>query len=106
MSQVSCYPIIDRYCLAESKDDDGRQRDPNDQYQSGWRPWLCGPIPQTYDRKQNIDGTYHIRYKVKYLDQSGNPTDVWKHKGVKNIEMDEFIDEWNKARGQPADESS
>lgn len=90
--------IIDRYCLAESKDRDDDELDPRDPYQSGWRPWLCGPIPATYLMAQMHDGTYHVRYKQSNLDATGKPKDVWKHEGVRNVELDEFVDELKKHR--------
>jgi hypothetical protein len=55
--------IIDRYWLAECRDDPAWEKDPNDKYKSGWRPWLMEPFPPTYTLRQNPDGTYHLRYK-------------------------------------------
>jgi hypothetical protein len=71
--------IIDRYCLAESKD--WFKADADDKYQSGWRPWLQRPFPQTWNDTQNKDGTYHVRYEASNLDADGKPKDVW------NMEM-------------------
>jgi hypothetical protein len=84
--------IIDRYCLAECKDDAELEHVPGDKYKCGWRPWLCGPIPHTYTLRQNQDGTYRIRYKPANLDEGGSPRDVWEHVGVKNVEMAEFME--------------
>lgn len=84
--------IIDRYCLAESKDGDDFEIDPEDTYKSGWRPWLCGPFPSTYTLKQNSDGTYHIRYDPENLNADGTPKDKWTHKGVRNVGLEDFLD--------------
>lgn len=85
--------IIDRYCLAESKD-----YAPDEHYPLEYRPWLCGPMPPTYDIKQNPDGTYHLRYKPENLNNNGEPIDIWNHKGVKNIEFPEFMEGLEKMR--------
>jgi hypothetical protein len=69
--------IINRYCLAESKDRDDHEPIPNDPYKSGWRPWFQHPLPQTYDLEQNVNGTYRLRYKAWNLDASGMPLDTW-----------------------------
>lgn len=89
--------IIERYCLAECNAEYKPKPGEPNRFPNGWIPWLCGPFPHTYDLSQNADGTYHVRYKPENLDAAGKPKDVWKHKGVVNIGMQEFVDEWDRS---------
>lgn len=92
--------IIDRYCLAESKDGDDFEIDPEDTYKSGWRPWLCGPFPPTYTLTQKPDGKYHIRYNPENLNADGTPKDKWTHKGVRNVGLEDFVDGLKGVKGK------